>query len=586
MDPSSLRMRHSITASENHDLAMKEHHDDEDNELPSKGLTPFDMEMLPLQSDDVIDEDDEILYPVKVDHGAASWHKTVEDWMYPPQLPRECQLLRIENLAVPACYLLVGILQGLSSPLINVFPLDLGATEAQQTSVSAIRGLPAAFKLVFGFISDTAPVCGYRRKPYMLMGWVMASLSMFFLMFWSNLSIPSRNAGCFKNSLSDAELNPDATSDTDSHIPSDAPSIALLSVALLAFGTGFWMADVMGDSIVAEKAKLEPPESRGSVQSSCYSYRFFGLMMAAPLSTYLYSAHGPSAVIYLLAVLPLSILPLVWLLHETQNVEVKSPHEQCGEIWNTVCSRAVWQPMGFVYLYNVLQVGNAAWREYLVTVLHFTSCQLNLILITAYILLYLGILAYKYFFIQWSWRKVYIVTTLLNGVFSVLQILLIMGITFGLGNFWFALGDDAFAEFIGGIQFLPTTIMMVHLCPTGSEGASYAMFTTVNNGAIALSSAFSTMLLGIWDVSRNALEAGQLTGMINLTYLTTAVQVFAIVFVGWLPNYKEDLAALTNDHMRSKIGGGIFLSVTLASILYAIVVGVLNIVAPGWMGET
>lgn len=40
---------------------------------------------------------------------------------------------------------------------------------------------------------------------------------------------------------------------------------------------------------------------------------------------------------------------------------------------------------------------------------------------------------------------VYIITTLLNGVFSFLQVLLILGITFGLSDFLFALGDDAFA---------------------------------------------------------------------------------------------------------------------------------------------
>ena len=77
-----------------------------------------------------------------------------------------------------------------------------------------------------------------------------------------------------------------------------------------------------------------------------------------------------------------------------------------------------------VYLYNLLQVGNAAWKEFLKTVLGFTSNQLNTILIVAYVLLYLGILAYKYYFIRWSWRSVYVVTTLLNGVFSALQILL------------------------------------------------------------------------------------------------------------------------------------------------------------------
>ena len=72
-------------------------------------------------------------------------------------------------------------------------------------------------------------------------------------------------------------------------------------------------------------------------------------------------------------------------------------------------------------------------------------------------------------------------TTLINGLLSILQIFLILEITFGMSTFLFALGDDAMAEFIMGIQFLPTTIMMVHLCPKGSEGASYAMFTTVNN---------------------------------------------------------------------------------------------------------
>ena len=124
--------------------------------------------------------------------------------------------------------------------------------------------------------------------------------------------------------------------------------------------------------------------------------------------------------------------------------------------------------MGFVYLYNLLQVPNAAWREFLKTSLGFTSNQLNAMLISAYVLLYLGILAYKYYFIKWSWRAVYIGTTLLNGILSALQILLIKGITFGLSPFLFALGDDAMAELIAGIQFLPTTIMMVHLCPSTS----------------------------------------------------------------------------------------------------------------------
>jgi len=96
-----------------------------------------------------------------------------------------------------------------------------------------------------------------------------------------------------------------------------------------------------------------------------------------------------------------------------------------------------------------MQVGNAAWREFLKSVLGFTANQLNALLIAAYILLYLGIMAYKYYFISWTWRSVYIFTTLLNGLFSMLQVCLIQGWTMGIDPFWFALGDDAFVDFIG-----------------------------------------------------------------------------------------------------------------------------------------
>lgn len=524
--------------------------------------------------------------------------KRIYHYLYPPNVPREVQLLRKENIAVPACYLLVGLLQGLSGPFTNVYPLDLNASEAQQTTISSLKSLPSTFKLAFGFFSDNVPLAGYRRKSYMLLGWAIASLSMIILLTFSDLSaeavVALNNDQMMMNgdgSTGRYFLRHLQSSTTEfgeqTKIVGAPPSIPFLSFTLLMFGSGFWFADVMGDSLVAEKAKLEPESSRGHLQSTCYACRFFGLMIAAPLSTVIYSKYGPQSVVMLMAALPSLILPLIYNLKEKKDMEVASTREQCGEIWNTVCSRAVWQPMGFVYLYNVLQVGNAAWKQFLKTVLEFTSNQLNALLIVAYVLLWLGIMAYKKFFITWSWRSVYISTTLLNGIFSALQILLIKGITFGLSPFLFALGDDAFADFIGGIQFLPTTIMMVHLCPAGSEGASYAMFTTMSNSAYTLASAFSTLLLGVWDVSKDAMERGDLTGMINLTALTTMIQVSGVLFVGLLPRTKEDLSNLHSDPMSgSKIGGFIFLFVTFASVLYSIVVGVLNIVAPGWSGES
>mmetsp|Transcript_6833 Transcript_6833/g.16772 ORF Transcript_6833/g.16772 Transcript_6833/m.16772 type:complete len:574 (+) Transcript_6833:150-1871(+) len=498
----------------------------------------------------------------------------LNDWLYPPQLPPELQLLRRENIAIPACYLLVGILQGLSGPLINVYPLDLGATEAQQVTISTLKSLPASLKLIFGFISDNFPIFGYRRKSYMFVGWAMSAVAFGSLLLSTDLT------------LSEEEEYTSADG-TPTNIPPNAPSVPFLSMMTFLFGTGFWLADVMGDSVVAEKARLEPPFAKGVTQSACYSYRFFGFMCAGPLSTALYKWKGPWSVILLLSILPLSILPLVSSLGEVRYAEVRSTKEQCHEIWTAVCSRSVWQPLAFVYFYNVIQVGNAAWNQYLKSTLEFTSTQINLIYIASSVLLYLGIITYKNLMMDWSWRFVYIVCTLMNGFFSALQILLILERTFGLSPFLFALGDDAFAEFLAGIQFLPTTIMMVHLCPEGSEGASYAMFTTIHNSAGQVSTAISTHLLGIWDVSKDVLVKHELQGLINLTILTTILQTSGILFVRMLPQTKDELFELRNmKHGSSRIGGLIFLVITFASILYALLVGILNIVKPGWSGET
>ena len=135
--------------------------------------------------------------------------------------------------------------------------------------------------------------------------------------------------------------------------------------------------------------------------------------------------------------------------------------------------------------------------------------------------------------------------------------------------------------------FLFFISQMVNLCPVGSEGASYAMFTTINNSAGQVSRAISTQLLRIWDVSKDTLAKHELQGMVNLTILTTGLQLCGILFVRMLPRTKDELFELREKEFgSSKIGGLIFLIITFASILYTMTISILNVVAPGWSGES
>jgi hypothetical protein len=182
----------------------------------------------------------------------------------------------------------------------NVYPVDLGASEAQQVTIVGLRGLPASFKLIYGFISDGNLLFGYRRKSYMFLGWGLTSLTM--VLLFLNIKMYG------------------------------APSIDFLSVIYFLFGFGFWYADVMADSVVAEKAKLEPADSRGSLQSTCYALRFFALMLFAPVSTALYPTLGPESIVFLMALLPLMIMPLVYAFREEFHPVVLTAKQQCGEV--------------------------------------------------------------------------------------------------------------------------------------------------------------------------------------------------------------------------------------------------------------
>jgi hypothetical protein len=96
------------------------------------------------------------------------------------------------------------------------------------------------------------------------------------------------------------------------------------------------------------------------------------------------------------------------------------------------------------------------------------------------------------------------------------------------------------------------------------------------------------MLLSIWDVRKKALEAGELSGLFNLTVLTTAIQVSPIALVGWmLPDGRDELRALNDKPFSgSSWGGFAFLLVLGGSMVYTLAVTVLNVLRPGWAGET
>jgi hypothetical protein len=139
--------------------------------------------------------------------------------------------------------------------------------------------------------------------------------------------------------------------------------------------------------------------------------------------------------------------------------------------------------MIFIYIYNVMQIPNAAWSNFLMEGLGFNNFQLGILTISSAVMTWVGLVAYKSFFFKTNWRVIYVVATFLCALFSVLQILLVYGInrSIGIPDLAFSLGDNTFATFVSSVQFMPMCIMFTALCPDGSEGTAYALLTTISN---------------------------------------------------------------------------------------------------------
>ena len=153
--------------------------------------------------------------------------------------------------------------------------------------------------------------------------------------------------------------------------------------------------------------------------------------------------------------------------------------------------------------------------------LNFNDYQIGLLAISGAVMTYLGLLAYRIFLFNTSWQLIYIWTTIIVFIFAILQLLLIyqVNITMGIPNIFFALGDSTISVFVIALQYMPTAIMYVTLCPDGSEGTTYALLTTIrylflffqimdfqffySNLASTVGIIFGTWMSEIWNVSNS-----------------------------------------------------------------------------------
>uniref|UniRef100_A0A0E0D852 Major facilitator superfamily (MFS) profile domain-containing protein n=1 Tax=Oryza meridionalis TaxID=40149 RepID=A0A0E0D852_9ORYZ len=335
---------------------------------------------------------------------------------------------------------------------------DLHLDPAETAVISGLSALPWLVKPLYGFISDSIPLFGYRRRSYLILSGLLGALS------WSLM----------------------ATIVDDKY--SAALSIILGSLAVA-------IADVVVDSMVVERARGEPQSTSGSLQSLCWGSSAIGGVMSAYFSGSLVDTYGVRFVFGVTAFLPLMTSTVAVLVNEKrlplgENATsssgsglIESSKEHIMQIWSSVKQPNIFLPTLFIFLWQATPQSDSAMFFFITDKLGFTPEFLGRVTLVTSIASLVGIGVYNSFLKEVPLRKIFLVTTIFGSALGMTQVLLVTGLNrvLGISDEWFSIGDSLIITVLGQASFMPVLVLAAKLCPPGVEATLFATLMSISN---------------------------------------------------------------------------------------------------------
>ncbi|GAB5355596.1 hypothetical protein AAMO2058_000219200 [Amorphochlora amoebiformis] len=427
--------------------------------------------------------------------------------------------IKPEVLAIMSVYFVQGIL-GLSTLATTFFFKDeLHLPPAQVAALTGITSIPWVIKPLYGFISDTFPLLGFRRKSYLFLSGLLGSMS------WLVLS---------------------------QAVTTPTQAVAALTVASLSIA----FSDVVVDSIAVERSRLSQAEA-GTIQSLCWGSRYFGAGLTAYFSGELLEVISPRSVFLITAVFPLLVSVFSNKIQEKKSSLRPSNgngqtageesialfgglKKQAGEVWEAARQPNVLLPMIFVLAWQATPNASTGFFYFLTNDLQFKPEFLGRLQVASSLASLVGVWLYQTQLKNIPIKKVLGGCTLLSVPVGLTQLILINKLNrqFGIPDGLFAMGDDVIMTALGEIAFMPLLVVAAKVCPVGIEGTLFATLMSAFNLAGIVSQELGAALTSYLGVTESNFD--------NLGLLVTtcsASSLLPLIFLNFLDRVSFDEAA-------------------------------------------
>ncbi|XP_022138196.1 folate-biopterin transporter 1, chloroplastic-like isoform X2 [Momordica charantia] len=394
---------------------------------------------------------------------------------------------------------------------------DLHLDPAETAVVSGFSAFPWLVKPLYGFISDSVPLFGYRRRSYLILSGLLGALS------WTLMA-----------TLVDSKYG--------------AASCILLGSLSVAF------SDVVVDSMVVERARGESQSMSGSLQSLCWGSSAFGGIVSSYFSGSLVDAYGVRFVFGVTALLPLITSAVAVLVKEqpvrginrpsADNNFIRSSRQHITELWNAVSQQNVFLPTLFIFLWQATPQSDSAMFYFTTNKLGFTPEFLGRVKLVTSVASLIGVGLYNGFLKKVPLRKIFLVTTIFGCALGMSQVLLVTGINreLGISDEWFAIGDSLIITVLGQASFMPVLVLAARLCPEGMEATLFATLMSISNGGSLLGGLIGAGLTQLFGVTKDSFD-----NLSTLIILCNLSSLLPLPLLRLLPQESPDANSETTD---------------------------------------
>ncbi|KAI9908881.1 hypothetical protein PsorP6_014583 [Peronosclerospora sorghi] len=494
-------------------------------------------------------------------------------------------LLSSESCGLLVQYAAVGLMMGALPSLVTPFLGYYLNMEGQTTtSARALLGIPWSLKVFIGIVSDCFPIYGFRRRPYMIMGWTLCSLC---LVAMATLPL---EAPYFPH-VSWRALKPtNYTVEEMAAINFHAPATGGKYVVLMMLATlGYVVADVAADGVVVEYAQREPLAIRGRTQTAIYTVRtifsiFGSLLVGFGLSSPPYGGSFEFGMTFptcslILSLCCVPVIPLTWRFVSEKRVETPEVRKYLNVLWDALTSRAVYQVIAYSFFAGVFNgMSYVALDPVTMYWARATSFNISISQIIGYGLTALTLIFMGHYGLDWDWRRVIFITTVaviaLDAVCTMLTTWAIVR------NQWFWLGLPIVETIPTSMNFIVSSFVVVELAEQGTEAALYGLLTTVGN----LSTPFSATLTKTIDApfgvrNRDILDDAHTTRwkVTMIVLIAYCSKFLSLSFLGLLPRQKAETQVLRRTGQRSNVRGGITMAYCIFALIWSLLVNLLSV---------